>query len=431
MNKVFWSETDLAIHEDGPGPPRAPRPSSSTDDGRPPALARRFPLRPGRPHLRRDQRDPAQRGGRARARAAPGLSGRSRVHAFRLRRTPTRVPRPAPCPHRQDLHGGRHPRGLGIGDGVVAGPVGGPGRDGGGGPHRSRGPRRARTGPRRSRAAVGGGRSGRVSPSRCSRRRPSVSPRSSRRREGRGEVAGRVVGAVADGEAVIAVGTRPMAPVPGAGRGRSSPSRTGRGAPRRAAAGGATDRPRPSLDGARRLAQVSFEPSPATLVASGDEAGVSSPPSSDRAAMGTGAVLLGVADRLITMTAPYALDRIQFGVPIGSFQAVKHHLANALIRAGVRPARRLPGRLVPRQRRPRRRPPRLDGQSPGLRRRHRCRPDRPPGPRGHRLHLGARHPPLDEAGLGLRRLGRRRRPPGPGARDPLAAIAWADQRSWP
>jgi alkylation response protein AidB-like acyl-CoA dehydrogenase len=47
--------------------------------------------------------------------------------------------------------------------------------------------------------------------------------------------------------------------------------------------------------------------------------------------MASGAVLLGVADRLITMTAAYALDRIQFGVPIGSFQAVKHHLANALI----------------------------------------------------------------------------------------------------
>jgi alkylation response protein AidB-like acyl-CoA dehydrogenase len=32
------------------------------------------------------------------------------------------------------------------------------------------------------------------------------------------------------------------------------------------------------------------------------------------------------------MTAAYALDRKQFGAPIGSFQAVKHHLANALIR---------------------------------------------------------------------------------------------------
>jgi alkylation response protein AidB-like acyl-CoA dehydrogenase len=48
--------------------------------------------------------------------------------------------------------------------------------------------------------------------------------------------------------------------------------------------------------------------------------------------MATGAVLLGVADRLVTMTAGYALERSQFGHPIGSFQAVKHHLANALVR---------------------------------------------------------------------------------------------------
>jgi alkylation response protein AidB-like acyl-CoA dehydrogenase len=89
---------------------------------------------------------------------------------------------------------------------------------------------------------------------------------------------------------------------------------------------------RPALDGARRLAAVTWEPSPGTLLASGDDAVRVIGAVRHRAAMGTGAVLLGVADRLITMTAAYALDRVQFGVPIGSFQAVKHHLANALIR---------------------------------------------------------------------------------------------------
>ncbi len=52
----------------------------------------------------------------------------------------------------------------------------------------------------------------------------------------------------------------------------------------------------------------------------------------DRAAMATGAVLVGVADRLIAMAAHYAQERVQFGKPIGSFQAVKHHLADALVR---------------------------------------------------------------------------------------------------
>ena len=52
----------------------APRPSSSRP-GAPGRVARRLPLLAGRPDLRRHQRDPAQRGGRAPARAAAGLSG--------------------------------------------------------------------------------------------------------------------------------------------------------------------------------------------------------------------------------------------------------------------------------------------------------------------------------------------------------------------
>ncbi|MCA1847174.1 MAG: hypothetical protein LC792_29080 [Actinobacteria bacterium] len=43
------------------------------------------------------------------------------------------------------------------------------------------------------------------------------------------------------------------------------------------------------------------------------------------------AVLCGLAGRLIEMTAGYVKERHQFGVPVGSFQAVKHHLADALI----------------------------------------------------------------------------------------------------
>jgi alkylation response protein AidB-like acyl-CoA dehydrogenase len=49
----------------------------------------------------------------------------------------------------------------------------------------------------------------------------------------------------------------------------------------------------------------------------------------DRAALGAAAQLCGLGSRLVTMTVEYARARHQFGVPIGSFQAVKHHLANA------------------------------------------------------------------------------------------------------
>jgi alkylation response protein AidB-like acyl-CoA dehydrogenase len=93
-----------------------------------------------------------------------------------------------------------------------------------------------------------------------------------------------------------------------------------------------TLRARPVLDGSRRLAVVEWEPSPSTLVVSGFEAEEVLAQLEQRAAMGTGAVLVGVADRLLSMAAQYAKERSQFGKPIGSFQAVKHHLADALVR---------------------------------------------------------------------------------------------------
>lgn len=47
------------------------------------------------------------------------------------------------------------------------------------------------------------------------------------------------------------------------------------------------------------------------------------------AALASSAVLLGLGRALVDMTVAYVKDRKQFGVPVGSFQAVKHHLANA------------------------------------------------------------------------------------------------------
>jgi alkylation response protein AidB-like acyl-CoA dehydrogenase len=49
----------------------------------------------------------------------------------------------------------------------------------------------------------------------------------------------------------------------------------------------------------------------------------------DRAALGTAAQLIGLSRRMLDLTVAYVIDRHQFGVPIGSFQAVKHHLADA------------------------------------------------------------------------------------------------------
>jgi alkylation response protein AidB-like acyl-CoA dehydrogenase len=89
--------------------------------------------------------------------------------------------------------------------------------------------------------------------------------------------------------------------------------------------------PQPSLDGARRLFTVAWTPVDATRVAfDGDVHGVVAR-AFDRGALAAAAQLLGVADRLIEIAADYAREREQFGKPIGTFQAVKHHLANALL----------------------------------------------------------------------------------------------------
>ena len=87
-----------------------------------------------------------------------------------------------------------------------------------------------------------------------------------------------------------------------------------------------------SVDGSRRLARVAWEPSPRTALASGAAAADLVSCTVDRAAFGAASVLIGVADRMIAMATQYAIERHQFGRAIGSFQAVKHHLSNALIR---------------------------------------------------------------------------------------------------
>jgi len=50
-----------------------------------------------------------------------------------------------------------------------------------------------------------------------------------------------------------------------------------------------------------------------------------------RATLGASAELIGLASRCIEMAADYAKERHQFGKPIGSFQAVKHKLADSLL----------------------------------------------------------------------------------------------------
>jgi alkylation response protein AidB-like acyl-CoA dehydrogenase len=51
----------------------------------------------------------------------------------------------------------------------------------------------------------------------------------------------------------------------------------------------------------------------------------------DRGATGVAAEMLGGASRVLELAVEYAKDRVQFGHPIGSFQAVKHRCADMLV----------------------------------------------------------------------------------------------------
>jgi hypothetical protein len=82
-----------------------------------------------------------------------------------------------------------------------------------------------------------------------------------------------------------------------------------------------------TVDRARRAATVDWHPAPETLVAD-DPAAVDL--AFDRGAFGTAAMLVGLGQRMLDLTVAHVTAREQFGVPIGSFQAVKHHLADAL-----------------------------------------------------------------------------------------------------
>lgn len=89
---------------------------------------------------------------------------------------------------------------------------------------------------------------------------------------------------------------------------------------------------RPANDPSRRLFEVRFEPTSATRIASGDAAAAALDSAFDRGALAAAAQAIGAADRLVEMACSHARERRQFDAPIGSFQAIKHMLANVSVR---------------------------------------------------------------------------------------------------
>jgi len=86
----------------------------------------------------------------------------------------------------------------------------------------------------------------------------------------------------------------------------------------------ATLTPVPTIDPLRRLFRLEWDKAEDLGPADWDLA-------LDRAALFAAAQGLGLAQRAIDLAVAYARDRNQFGKPIGSYQAVKHHLASAQV----------------------------------------------------------------------------------------------------
>ena len=79
----------------------------------------------------------------------------------------------------------------------------------------------------------------------------------------------------------------------------------------------------PSVDGTRRIARVEWSPDAATHLP-----GASASLAFDRGATAAAASCVGLAQHMLDTTVEYVKEREQFGKPVGSYQAVKHHLAD-------------------------------------------------------------------------------------------------------
>ena len=90
-------------------------------------------------------------------------------------------------------------------------------------------------------------------------------------------------------------------------------------------AGGVQVEVPPNLDPTRRSARITLDGAPAAVIAGGRRTLI------DLARLIVAAEATGIANECTEQAAAYAKVRVQFGRPIGTFEAVKHHCANMLV----------------------------------------------------------------------------------------------------
>ncbi|MEV3907260.1 acyl-CoA dehydrogenase family protein [Streptomyces canus] len=94
---------------------------------------------------------------------------------------------------------------------------------------------------------------------------------------------------------------------------------------------GLTRAPLPTMDPTRRQARLDYQDVPATRLRTHGDGWDLVAEVLDRVAVALAAEQVGVASRALDMAVEYAKVRHQFGRPVGSFQAVKHLLADVLL----------------------------------------------------------------------------------------------------
>jgi acyl-CoA dehydrogenase len=88
-----------------------------------------------------------------------------------------------------------------------------------------------------------------------------------------------------------------------------------------------------TIDPTRSHARLTFNGAPAELLGAAGEGWAILTQVYDRAAILTAFEQVGGSDRALEMARDYALERMAFGRPIGSFQAIKHMLADMYVAA--------------------------------------------------------------------------------------------------